>query len=40
MVNPDAAQQAAPWSEPYALQEQGVSCNFYLLADKGIRPTG
>lgn len=40
MVNPDAAQQAFPWSEPYALQEQGVGYNFYLLADQGYPPYG
>lgn len=40
MVNPEAAQQAFPWSEPYALQEQGVAHHFYLLADKGYPPYG
>lgn len=40
IIDPDAAQQAFPTSEPYSLQKQGVDHNFFLLADAGYPPYG
>ncbi len=40
MVNENAVQQAFPWSEPFALTQQNIPYNFYLLADEGYPPYG
>lgn len=40
IIDPNAAQQAFPTSEPYSLQKQGVDHNFFLLADAGYPPYG
>lgn len=40
IVDPEAAQQAFPTSEPYTLEQKGIPYNFYLFADKGYPPYG
>lgn len=40
MVDPMAAQQAFPTSEPFALEQQGIAHNFFLFADYGYPPYG
>ncbi len=40
IIDKDVAQQAVLTSEPFALEEQGVPYNFYLLADEGYPPYG
>lgn len=40
MVDPQAAQQAFPTSEPFALEQQGVPYKFFLYADYGYPPYG
>ena len=40
LVDPQAAQQAFPSSEPFTLEQQGVPYNFFLFADEGYPPYG
>ncbi len=40
IVDPNAAQQAFPSSEPFTLTQQGVPYNFFLFADEGYPPYG
>lgn len=40
MVDPQAAQQAFPTSEPFSLTQQDIAHNFYLFADYGYPPYG
>lgn len=40
MVDPQAAQQAFPTSEPFSLSQQNIPHNFYLFADYGYPPYG
>ncbi len=40
LVDPQAAQQAFPSSEPFTLEQQNVPYNFFLFADEGYPPYG
>ncbi len=40
LVDPQAAQQAFPSSEPFTLEQKNVPYNFYLFADYGYPPYG
>jgi NitT/TauT family transport system substrate-binding protein len=40
LVDPRAAVQAYPSSEPFAAAQSGVATNFFLLADQGYPPYG
>ena len=40
LVDPQAAQQAFPSSEPFTLEQQGLPYNFFLFADEGYPPYG
>lgn len=40
IVDPNAAQQGFPSSEPFTLEQQNIPYNFYLFADQGYPPYG